>query len=336
MLLKDKFDDPKNVNVDVFVQLANELLHAELTSDSTLMEVIKSAFECSDTIAYITEGGHSRSLQMKNIEGLKDYVSSVFPQASENLIAVLGKETPLIINDNELSVSKEKVEVSSDRLITKMEMMKYLMIIDNYKLPYRIDDFIYNKKYRQESIKQGELYQYLKTFAKENIAEKESNKFNEYWGKISGLKTLLKKANDNKKKAKEMVKYMKLMKHYKIECDLSEFIFNKYYREEMMKNIDIGNVTTTKITKEKKVDDELDYDLDSESDDEEKYDKEEILKQIEEELDMEDEDDNEEIDDEDDNDDNVINKSITALDKDIPSVIKDNELSVTAKSEGEA
>jgi hypothetical protein len=71
MLLKDKFNNPNNVDVDVFAQLANKLLHAELTSDSTLMEVIRSALKCSDTIAYITEGGHSRSLQMRDRTGLK-------------------------------------------------------------------------------------------------------------------------------------------------------------------------------------------------------------------------------------------------------------------------
>jgi hypothetical protein len=145
MLLKDKFNDPNDVNVDVFVQLGNKLLHAELTSDSTLMEVIRTALECSDTIAYITEGEHSRSIQMKNREGLKDYVSSVFPQVSENSIAALGKETPLVINDNELSVSKEKENENTNRPITKMEMIKYLMTIDHYKLPYRKDDFIHNK-----------------------------------------------------------------------------------------------------------------------------------------------------------------------------------------------
>jgi hypothetical protein len=180
MSLKDKFSDPNNVNVDVFVQLVNKLFHAELTSDSTLMEVIRTTFECSNTIAYITEGGHSRSLQMKNREGLKDYVSSVFPQVSENSIAALGKETALIINNNELSVSKEKENENINKPITKMEMMKYLMIIDHYKLPYNIDDFINNKKYRQDSIKQGGLYQYLKTFVKENIVEKEKSKFNVY------------------------------------------------------------------------------------------------------------------------------------------------------------
>jgi hypothetical protein len=332
MLLKDKFNDPKNVNVDVFVELANNLLHAELTSGSTLMEVIRAALECNDTIAFITEGGHSRSLQMRNREGLKDYVSSVLPQTSEDSIAALGKETPLVITNNELSVSKEEENENSDRPITKVEMMKYLMIIDHYKLPYNIIDFIHNKEYRQDSIKKGELYQHLKTFG--NVAEKESNKFSEYWERISGLKILLKKPNDNKKKAKEMVKYMKLMKHYKIECNLSEFVFNKYYREEMMKNIDTNNVKSTKITKEKKVDDKLDYDFTSESDDE-KYDKNEFLEQIELQLDEEDEYDNEEIVDEDDNDGDVINKSITALDKEVPPVISNNELNVTEKSEGD-
>jgi hypothetical protein len=88
MLLKDKFNDPNDVSVDVFVQLANELLHAELTSDSTLMEVIRSAVECSDTIAYIAEGGHSRSLQMRNRTGLKDYVPP-FLEVSDNTLSQL-------------------------------------------------------------------------------------------------------------------------------------------------------------------------------------------------------------------------------------------------------
>jgi hypothetical protein len=92
VLLRDKFNDPKNVNVDVFVQLANDLLHAELTSDSTLMEVIRTALKCSETIAYITQGNHTRSLQMRNREGLKDYVSFVLPQTSEDSIAALGKK----------------------------------------------------------------------------------------------------------------------------------------------------------------------------------------------------------------------------------------------------
>jgi hypothetical protein len=40
------------------------------------MEVIRTALECSDTIAYITEGGLSMSLQMRNREGLRDYIIS--------------------------------------------------------------------------------------------------------------------------------------------------------------------------------------------------------------------------------------------------------------------
>jgi hypothetical protein len=337
VLLRDKFNDPKNVSVDVFVQLANDLLHGELTSDSTVMEVIRTALECSDTIRYITEGGHSRSLQMRNREGLRDYIPSVLSQTSEDSIAALGKETPLVINNNELNVSKEEEEKNenSDRAITKMEMVKYLMIIDHYKLSYNIDEFIRNKKYRQDSIKQGRLYKYLKIFHKENIGKNKQNLFNEYWEKMLGLKTKLKKPNDNRKKAKEMLKYMKLMKHYKVEYDLSEFLQNKYYREEMMKNVDTNNVITTKITKEKKADDDdkLEYDFVSESEDEQKYDDNEIEAQIEAELDGENEDD-EEIVDEDDNDGNVADKSIAALDKEVPSVISNNVLSVTEKSEG--
>jgi hypothetical protein len=83
-----------------------------------------------------------------------------------------------------------------------MEMMKYLMIINHYKLPYNINDFIHNKKYRQDSIKQGGLYKYLKTFYKEKVAG-ERSEFNEYYDKLSGLKTKLKKPNDNKKKQRK-------------------------------------------------------------------------------------------------------------------------------------
>jgi hypothetical protein len=96
MLLKDKFNDPNDVNVNVFVELANKLLHAELTGDSTLTEVIRSALQSPNTIAYITECGHSRSLQIKNRTGLKDYVPPSL-EAGDNLIAALDKEIPLVI-----------------------------------------------------------------------------------------------------------------------------------------------------------------------------------------------------------------------------------------------
>jgi hypothetical protein len=80
-------------------------------------------------------------------------------------------------NDDNKNVNDN---VNTDRVMTKTEMMKYLMIIDYYKLPYSVDDFIYNKKYRKESIKQGGLDQYLKTFDKENIGRLESSKLEEY------------------------------------------------------------------------------------------------------------------------------------------------------------
>jgi hypothetical protein len=165
--LKDKFSN--DIDINQFLQYANEELNMNVTADTPAIDVMKILLRSGDTIAYTTQGMHSMSLQMRDRRGLKDYVPSVFPQASENLIAVLGKE-PAVINDNELSVSKEKVKVNTNKAITTMEMMKYLMIIDYYKLPYSIsiDDFIHNKKYRQDSIKQGGLDQYLKTFVKDD------------------------------------------------------------------------------------------------------------------------------------------------------------------------
>jgi hypothetical protein len=158
-----------------------------------------------------------------------------------------------------------------------------------------------------------------------DIGKKEYSKYNKYEEKMSGLKTLPKKVNENQRRPEEMVKYLKLMKHYKIDCDLSEFIHNKYYREDMMNKLDTNNIVTTKITKEKKVDDELDYELVSESDGEGIFEEEEIEEEIEADLDAEDEKDDEEIDDEHDNDVNVIKKSIAALDKEVPLIINDNE-----------
>jgi hypothetical protein len=106
---------------------------------------------------------------------------------------------------------------------------------------------------------------------------------------MSGLKILPKKVNDNKRKAKEMVKYLKVMRHFGIDYDQSEFICNKYYREEMMKNVDDNNY------REKYVDFELENLED--------FDEEEIQEDIEGAQDIEDEE--EQIDDEDDVNGNV-------------------------------
>jgi hypothetical protein len=72
MLLKDKFNDPNGVSEDWFLQHANEVLHGNLTGDSTLMDVMKIALKSGVMIAYITKNSHSRSLQMWNREVLKD------------------------------------------------------------------------------------------------------------------------------------------------------------------------------------------------------------------------------------------------------------------------
>jgi hypothetical protein len=93
-----------------------------------------------------------------------------------------------------------------------------------------------------------------------------------------------------------MVKYLKIMNHYKIDYNLSDFVVNKYYREEMMKNVYANNY------KEKYVD----FELENLGD----VNEEEIEEIIEGQLDYEDEDDEEIVDD-------------------------DNELNVTEEPEGE-
>jgi hypothetical protein len=160
MLLKDKFTDPNDVNVDVFVQLANELLHAELTGDSTLMEVIRNALECSDTIAYITELGHSRSLQMKNRTGLKFYVPPSL-EVSDNSISVLGKEIPAVINDNELDITEEKENENSAKV---ERIIKYLKVMRQLELNYNEDDKIKDKDYREVMIMNVDGENYMKRY----------------------------------------------------------------------------------------------------------------------------------------------------------------------------
>jgi hypothetical protein len=84
--LKDKFNDSNGVSVDRFLQHANEVLHANLTGDSTLMDVMRMALKSGDMIAYTTKNNHSMSLQMWNRVGLKDYVppeKNVIPPSPE-------------------------------------------------------------------------------------------------------------------------------------------------------------------------------------------------------------------------------------------------------------
>jgi hypothetical protein len=172
MLLKDKFNDPNDVNVDVFVQLANELLHAELTGDSTLMEVIRSALECSDTIAYITEGGHSRSLQMKKREGLKDYVPP-FSEVSDNSIAALGKEIPAVTNENELNITKDKENENSAKV---ERIIKYLKVMRQMKISYNEDDYIKDKDYREAMIMNVDGENYMKRYVDHKDLDEEQIK----------------------------------------------------------------------------------------------------------------------------------------------------------------
>jgi hypothetical protein len=72
-------------------------------------------------------------------------------------------------DDNNDNNNTANDNVNTDRVMIKKEMMKYLMIIDYYNLPISVDDFIYDKKYRKESMKQGVFDEYLKKYDRENI-----------------------------------------------------------------------------------------------------------------------------------------------------------------------
>jgi predicted RNA-binding protein len=124
-----------------------------------------------------------------------------------------------------LSVTKEKVKVNTDSVMTKTEMMKYLAIIDYYKFPYSVDDFIHDKNYRKESMKKRVFDEYLKKYDYENMVKHlDGGKFGEYIKKMIDLKTLPKKVNDNKRKVEKIIKYLKVIRQFKIEYDEDLYI----------------------------------------------------------------------------------------------------------------
>jgi hypothetical protein len=161
--------------------------------------------------------------------------------------------------------------------MTKMEMMKYLAIIDYYKLPYSVDDFIHDKNYRKESMKKRVFDEYLKKFDHENMLKHLGcDKFHENTDKMLDLKTLP-KVNDIKRTVEEIIKYLKVMRQLQIDYDEDLYMWDKDYREKMMKYVDDNNFLEKYV----------DYvDLDEEQ----------IKKEIEEQVDIE--DCEEEIDDE--------------------------------------
>jgi hypothetical protein len=61
--LKDKLtSNSDTITVDDFVWHINEVLKTNFSGDTIIKDVMRTALQSSDTIAYITEGGHSRSL----------------------------------------------------------------------------------------------------------------------------------------------------------------------------------------------------------------------------------------------------------------------------------
>jgi hypothetical protein len=62
--LNDKFKINTTVNINQFLHYVNEVLHMNLTGDSTVIEVMRIALRSGDTIAYIIKGMYSMSLQM--------------------------------------------------------------------------------------------------------------------------------------------------------------------------------------------------------------------------------------------------------------------------------
>jgi hypothetical protein len=153
--LKEKFNEPKGVTVDHFLQHANIVFHANLTGDLTLIEVMRIALQSGNTSEYITQDNHSRSLQMWDRSELKDYIPpekkviSSSLEISENSIAVADKQIPAVVDNSELNIIE--LPLNDDEMMTQT-ILKYTTIIDFYNLPIDIEKFIADKSYRQTEI----------------------------------------------------------------------------------------------------------------------------------------------------------------------------------------
>jgi hypothetical protein len=159
--LKDKLNNNSDIySVDQFVRHINEVLNTNFISDTILKDVMRIALQSSNTIVYITQGGHSRSLQMKNRTGLKDYVPPSL-EVSDNSISALGKEIPAVINDNELDITKKKENENSAKV---ERISKYLKVIRQMKLSYNEDDYIKDKDYREVMIMNVDGENYMKRY----------------------------------------------------------------------------------------------------------------------------------------------------------------------------
>jgi hypothetical protein len=275
--LKDKFSN--DVNINDFLQYANDVLHMNITADTPAIEVMKIALRSGDTIAYTTEGRHSKSLQMQDRRGLKDYVPP-FSEVNDKSIKALDKEIPAVINDNELNITKEKVSVNSAKV---NRILKYLKLMRQFKLTHDEDEYIKNKDYREASIMEVDGENYMKRYKdykdadEEQIREKieKQVKIEEEKEKkdklnanviVDSITAIAKevpsvisdnelniikekvKVNKPKKNTKSLMTVddlllcVKLMDYFNLAFNSYDFIHDKQYREKRIKYINDKNL----------------------------------------------------------------------------------------------
>jgi hypothetical protein len=201
---------------------------------------------------------------MKNRTGLKDYVPRSI-EVSDNSIAALGKEIPAVINDNELSVSKEKENENS----TKVErFIKYLKVMRQMKLSYNEDDYMKDKDYRDAVISNVDGENYMKKCVdhkdldeeqiKERIKkqvemeEEQEKNANVNANVITNSITAIAKEvppviNDNELSVTEepegdnqteyyrMLKYIMIIRYYGLDFNINKFVNDGSYGEEKIK-----------------------------------------------------------------------------------------------------
>jgi hypothetical protein len=266
--LKHKLNNSDVYIVNQFVQDINEKINTNFTGDTPVIDVMRVALESSNTIAYITEGDHSRSLQMKNRSGLKDYIPPY-----------LGKEKPMVINDNTLDITKEKVNENSAK---DERIIKYLKVMRDLKLSYNENDYINDKDYREATMMNVDNENYMKRYqhlkdvdkkTKEKIKkqvkiEEEQEKKDKVNDNVisnsiiamskevpsviddNELGVTKEKVNVNKPKKRitispmtvdKFLEYMRVMEYYKVIYDEDRFIHDKEYRKGKMKFVDDNN-----------------------------------------------------------------------------------------------
>jgi hypothetical protein len=285
-ILKDKLNNDIHT-VEDFIQHINVVLKTDFTGDTMLKDVMRAALESSDTIAYITQNGHSKSLQMKNRSGLKDYVSKSLKIGCDSISLVEGAVD--VINDNELNITMDKENEKSAKV---ERIFKYLKLMRQFKVPSHEDEYIKDKEYREALIMDVEGENYMKRYKdykdvddeqiKERIKKQvEMEEEREKKDKVNDnviadsiiamskevpsvindneLSIIKKKVKVNKPKKRitrslmtvdKLLKYIRAMEYYKIYYDEERFIHDKQYREEGMKFVDDNNYLQ-KYNKEK-------------------------------------------------------------------------------------